>query len=422
MLKEVILPTLGLDIEEAVVQTWLKKEGDAVAKDEPLVVVETDKAVTEINAPVSGILKQIVQHEGSTAKVTHVIAIVATEASDELPATPISVQAPTPIAAATGPNGGSSTRPAAPASTVSVEDQGKVRASPAARHAARELNVDLSMVTGTGPGGRIQGDDVRDFAKRAQQTGMPVSPILVTPPPSQSTQTADLGGIPGRIVPLSRKRRITAERMALSARTVARLTMNMRVDATEMIRLRERLQPSYAARGGRLTHNDLLIKVVAMALVDHPYLNARWTDQGIALLQQINVGVAVAVSDGLVVTVIHNADRKRLEEISAESAGLVTKARADTLSVSDITGGTFTITNLGMYGVESFTPIVNPPEAAILGVGAMEEQPVSRDGQMVLRPMMTLSLSFDHRIVDGAPAAEFLKRVKQLLEEPYLLL
>jgi pyruvate dehydrogenase E2 component (dihydrolipoamide acetyltransferase) len=425
VLKEVILPTLGLDIEEAVIVKWLKSEGDVVAKDEPLVMVETDKAVTEINAPVSGVLKQIAQPEGATARVTHVIAIVATEGSDEAPAiTPptVQVQMSVPALSGNGPNGGTSVRTAPTISPVGPDDRGKVRASPAARQVARQLGVDLAQVTGTGPGGRIQGEDVRAFAGRVGEVTAQAAiaaPAAASPQPVAAT---DLNGIPSRIVPLSRKRRITAERMSLSARTVARLTMNVRVDATEMIHLRERLKPDYEARGGRLTHNDLLVKVVAIALVDHPYLNARWTDQGIALLQQVNVGVAVAVPDGLVVPVIRDADRKRLEEISAEAARLVARAREDRLSMEDITGGTFTITNLGMYGVESFTPIVNPPEAAILGVGTMEEQPVARNGQVALRPMMTLSLSFDHRIVDGAPAAQFMQRVKQLLEEPYLLL
>ncbi len=239
----------------------------------------------------------------------------------------------------------------------------------------------------------------------------PPAPTVVEAP---SPSTA--GGLPGRLVPLGRKRRITAERMALSARSVARITVNMDVDATELIGLRTRLLPVYeASTGVRLSYDAVLAKIVATALVDHPYLNARWTDNGIYLVEPVNVGVATAVDDGLVVPVIRDADRKKLMEVSAELGKLLAKARENRLALEDISGGTFTITNLGMFGVDSFTPIVNPPETAILGVGRIVDQPVGRGGQLVLRPMMTLSLSFDHRVVDGAPAAQFLQRVAQLL-------
>lgn len=197
----------------------------------------------------------------------------------------------------------------------------------------------------------------------------------------------------------------------------------MRVDAGSLIELKARLQPYYEATpSGRLSFDALFVKVVASALFDHPYLNSRWTDQGVYLVEPVNVGVAVATEDGLVVPVVHDAARKKLAEISAELASLVAKAREDRLSPQELTGGTFTITNLGMYGVDSFTPVVNPPEAAILGVGRIAEEPVGRNGEIVLRPMMGLSLSFDHRIVDGAGAAQFLQRIEQLLEEPHLLI
>jgi pyruvate dehydrogenase E2 component (dihydrolipoamide acetyltransferase) len=410
------MPTLGLDMEGAVIQKWLKAEGDSVDKDEPVVVVETDKATTEIVAPTTGVLKQIVQPEGATVPVTQTIALIETSEPGESEEEP-EIGSNGYGRSSTAPTEPSTALAAAPTPARPGPTGGKVRASPAARKVAKDLGVDLSRVEGTGPGGRIQGDDVRRFAAAAR-------PRPATEPvaPSTGVVTAE-GSLPGRLVPLGRKRRLTAERMSLSARTVARLTMNMEVDATEMIRLRDRLLPVYEVRTGtRLSYNDILVKVVATALADHPYLNARWTEQGILLVEPINVGVAVAVEDGLVVPVVRGAGRKRLEEVSAELSRLVARAREDRLSLEEITGGTFTITNLGMFGVESFTPIVNPPETAILGVGAMVEKPAGRDGQIVLRPMMTLSLSFDHRIVDGAPAAQFLQRVKQLLEEPYLLL
>ncbi len=414
MLRKMIMPTLGLDMEGAVIQKWLRAVGDSVAKDEPVVVVETDKATTEITAPSSGILKEILQPEGATVPVTHTIALI--ESSEPGDGTDEPEPQPNGKEETADPTHGAESSIAAPP-TQPHPQAGIVRASPAARKAARDLQVDLSLVTGTGPGGRIQGEDVRRFAASAgpqftEDTAMP-----------RAEKPNSVGAeLPGRMVPLSRKRRLTAERMSLSARTVARLTMNMEVDATEMTRMRRRLLPVYEAQTGvRLSYNDILVKVVATALADHPYLNARWTDRGILLVEPINVGVAVAVEDGLVVPVVRDAGHKKLAEISVELSRLVGKAREDRLGLEEITGGSFTITNLGMFGVESFTPIVNPPEAAILGVGAMVERPVVREGQIVLRPMMTLSLSFDHRVVDGAPAAQFLQRVKQLLDEPYLL-
>ncbi len=380
MFKKVIIPTLGLDMEGATIQRWLKSEGEAVTKDEPVLLVETDKASMEISAPADGVLRQILHGVGVFVPVTETVALIETSESAGPPAP--------------APDG--------------------VRASPAARRVARELGVDLSRVQGSGPQGRIQGEDVQRFVDSA----VVLTAVVPSPPPEGPNLD-----LPGRLVPLSRKRRLTAERMAVSSATVARLTMNVEVDATEMIRWRSRVLPALqGGKGLRVTYNDLLVKVVAVALREHPYLNARWTEQGVYLVEPINVGVAVAVEDGLTVPVIRDADRKSLEQICAESAELVAKARGDRLSLADISGGTFTITNLGMYGIDSFTPIVNPPEAAILGVGQIAERGVGIEGQLALRPMMTLSLSFDHRILDGAPAAQFLQRVKQLLEEPYLLI
>ncbi|MGI5835026.1 MAG: dihydrolipoamide acetyltransferase family protein [Chloroflexota bacterium] len=397
MLKKVIMPTLGLDMEGATIQKWLKAEGEEVAKDEPILVIETDKATTEITAPASGVLKQIVQREGAFVPVTETVAFLETGDAGVAP-----------DATATEPD-------VRGVATATSDGRSPIRASPAARRIARELGVDLSQVKGTGPAGRIQGEDVRAFAAALSQSmSFPAQAVPPKPPAFD---------LPGRLVPLSRKRRLTAERMALSTATVARLTMNLDVDATEIIRWRARvLSILQEGKGLRVTYNDILVKVVAAALKEHPYLNARWTDSGIYLVEPINLGVAVAVDDGLVVPVIRDADRKSVVEISEEMSQLVARAREDKLSMADITGGSFTITNLGMFGIDSFTPIVNPPESAILGVGRIVEKGVGVGGQLELRPMMTLSLSFDHRILDGAPAAKFLQRLRQLLEEPYLLI
>jgi pyruvate dehydrogenase E2 component (dihydrolipoyllysine-residue acetyltransferase) len=210
--------------------------------------------------------------------------------------------------------------------------------------------------------------------------------------------------------------------MALSARVVARVTFSMEVDATALVKVRGELSPEFATRSGvRLSYNDLLICAVARTLEKHAELNSRWTDQGMYILDAINVGLAVAVEDGLVVPVIRDAHRKSLAEISAELARLTIKAREDRLSAEEMTGGTFTVTNLGMFGIDSFTPLVNPPETAILGVGRIAERPAARNGQLVLRPTMYLSLSVDHRAVDGAPAARFLQSLRACLEDPQSL-
>jgi len=436
MLKEVILPTLGLDMEEAVISQWLKNEGETVQEDEPLLVVETDKVSTEIVAPVSGILQRIVQPAGATVPVTHTIAVIETEGCDGA-VSPAFVDRPSAMAQTSPPSpaaeerrGEGAEHGAVVGSPARAPERG-VRASPAARKAARELGVELALVPGTGPSGRVQGEDVRRFAKgkggvagpaAAATAARAAQPASAAPAESRDSLSV-FRELPGRLVPLGRKRRVTAERMVQSSRSVARITLNLEVDAGRMVELRSRLQPSYAAKGQKLSYDALLVKAVGAALADHPYLNARWIDnKGIYLVESINVGVAVAVEDGLVVAVIRDAAGKKLMEVAAEMAGLLAKAREDRLTREEMSDGTFTITNLGMFGIDSFTPIVNPPEAAILGVGRIAERPAGRDGQLVLRPLMTLSLSVDHRVVDGAPAARFLQRMKELIEEPYLLL
>jgi pyruvate dehydrogenase E2 component (dihydrolipoamide acetyltransferase) len=420
VLKPVIVPTLGLDIEEVTITHWLCQAGGSVRQGEPLFVVETEKASMEIEATASGVLQRILYPEGSLVRVTDTVAFIETEEKAAVE---------TPVAAA--------------AAVTATE---KLRASPAARRLSRELGVDLSQVKGAGPQGRVQGNDVRLFARSATETikASPVarriaeeqdirlSQVAPTGPGGRIMRkdvlaVADLSRVeekpPGRVVPPNRKRRITAERMALSARTVARVTLHTEVDASELVRLRTRLLPTYEARYNvRLSYNAILLKVVAAALVLHPHLNARWTDQGLELVESINIGAAVAVADGLVVPVVREADRKSLAHIAVELQKLVEKANQDKLTPDEMSGGAFTITNLGAFGIDSFTPIVNPPEIAILGVGRMVEKPVGRKGEIALCPMMTLSLSFDHRAVDGAPAARFLQAIGQLLSEPYLLI
>jgi pyruvate dehydrogenase E2 component (dihydrolipoamide acetyltransferase) len=304
----------------------------------------------------------------------------------------------------------------------------QARASPLAQRLALELGVDLAAVKGSGPGGRIRREDVEAAQVTAaaqppvqpSAAAVPAVPPGVAPPAAVAQPSAAAAG--GRLATLNRLRRITAERMAQSARTVARVTLFVEIDFAEALRLRAQLLPEFERRyGARLTYDTLVARACALALVEHPALNAHWTDEGPRLFEQVDVGVAIALPDGLVVPVVRDVARRPLWDVARSVNDVVARAQEGRLGPQDY-GGTFTITNLGLYGVEGFTPIVNPPEVAILGVGAVQTKPVVADGAVAVGQRLTLSLAFDHRAVDGAPAAAFLARVREALEKPYILL
>jgi pyruvate dehydrogenase E2 component (dihydrolipoamide acetyltransferase) len=273
---------------------------------------------------------------------------------------------------------------------------------------AKEHGLDLGSIIGSGPDGRI----VRDDVLQASTAAPPTPPVVETVTPQQATE----------VIPMSGIREIIAERMTLSVQTNASVTLHTEVDATAFVELRRMLNDKLQAREVSLTYTDLLVKVVANALGEHPRLNATLTDEGIQLLTEINIGVAVALEDGLVVPVVRNADKERLSEISAQVRSFAERARSNQLTPSELQGGTFTITNLGNFGIDAFTPIINPPESAILGVGRVLKKPVVHNDEIAIRSMLTLSLTFDHRVVDGAPAAQFLQTVAGYIQDPYLLL
>ena len=283
----------------------------------------------------------------------------------------------------------------------------RLKASPLARRLAKEHGVDLSLIAGSGPDGRIVRDDVLQAASTA-----PEIPVVETPALQQPAEVITMDGIRG----------IIAERMTLSVQTNASVTLHTEVDATGFVELRGMLNDKLQAREVSITYTDLLVKVVANALREHPRLNATLTDEGIHLLPEINIGVAVALEDGLVVPVVRNADKERLSEISGQVKDFAERARNNQLSPGELQGGTFTVTNLGNFGIDAFTPIINPPESAILGVGRILRKPVVHEDEIVIRSMLTLSLTFDHRVVDGAPAAQFLQTVSGYIQDPYLLL
>ncbi len=373
MATKIVMPRLSLTMKEGTVVQWFKKEGELVQKGEPLVEVLSEKVTYDVEAPDSGVLRRILASEGSDVPVDQVIGIVA--AADEhiieegIPAPHAPTQEIEEVTRA-----------------VSKPDMARERvpASPAAKRLAKELDVDLTQVRGTGPEGRIVEDDVR---RSAEQRALRLRVK--------------------EVVPLTGIRKTTAERLTLSAKTAPHSAIVMEADITNAAAFHRETQFSYT---------EMLIKAVARALLDHRLLNATLEGEQIKVFQDINVGVAVTTKNGLVVPVIKNADKKSLSEISLVLKELLEKARQGKLTKEDLTAGTFTITNLGMYGVDVFFPIINPPETAILGVGRVVEKPAAVDGQVTIKPSMQLSLVYDHRIVDGAPAARFLQTVKQVLE------
>lgn len=366
MVTKVLMPRLSLTMKEGTVVQWFKKEGDTVNKGEPLVEVLTEKVTYDIEAPESGVLRKILALEGIEVPVAEVLGVIT--APDEQITEEIIVREP--------------------AKEKEVIEE-RILASPAAKRLAKEYSIDLAQVKGSGPEGRIVEDDVKRFVEESK-----VGPRV------------------REIMPLTGIRKTAAERVTLSAKTAPHSTITMEADMTNATRFREEKQIGY---------NEILVKAVAKALEENRIVNSTLAGEQIKIFEDINIGVAVATEKGLVVPVVHNADKKSLKEIASMLNDLIEKARASKLSKEELTDGTFTITNLGMFGVEIFTPIINPPETAILGVGKVTEKPVVVNKEIIAKPMMYLSLSYDHRVIDGAPAAQFLQKVKQYLENPHLL-
>jgi len=449
MATRLVMPKLGLTAVEATVVRWLKAEGDRVEVGEPVVEIMTEKVTFVVESPASGVLLKILVPQDQTVPVGTPIAVIG-EPNEDISAllaevAPVLREAGVPEDVVTR-----QTRPVADA----VEKEIKV--SPAARRLACELGVDLSRVQGTGPGGRITSADVERASRERATTAPPVkaTPLaqkvaeahgvdlkqvsgsrpggkigrddvmaaIGTPAPMKEEQRLE----PQRerqTLPFTGMRRTIAERMLASARTTAPVMLSTEVEVERLVALREELRPYFEEKlGVRLTYTDLIIKAVAVSLTYHPYMNATLTEEGIVLLPEINIGMATAVPNGLLVPVIRNADRKSLVEIARETKELARRAREGTISIDDLKGGTFTVTNLGAYGIDAFSPIINLPEAAILGVGRIREKPAVENGQVAIKPMMHLSLVFDHRLTDGAQAAEFLARVAEFLRIPALIL
>lgn len=425
MATAVIMPKVDMVMETGTFVEWMKQEGDQVEKGSPLFVIMTDKASIEIEAPASGILAGVTARPDDVIPVTEVIAYILAP-GEELPteAARIASGSPTPLAAeleevAPAPE------PVQAEAVTPGPDDGKFRATPVARRLASDLGVDLALVQGRGPRGRIHKADVLAFAEEGAQMqavppaarlgiSMAVPPAVEVPLPSARQK---------RVVPLAGPRKIIAERMAYSAFSAPHITMTLSVDMSEAARLRSHLLASIEQRTGvRLSFTAILARAVASTLSRHPYLNASLNGNEIILWEDVHLGIATSIEDYLIVPVIREAQTKDLERVVAELGDLVERARAKRLTPSEMAGSTFTISNLGMFGIESFTAIINPPESAILAVGKIVATPIDVEGQVELRPMMHLTLSADHRIVDGAAGARFLADLKAVLENPYLLI
>ena len=401
MAVEVKLPRLGQGMEAGTIVRWLKSEGDTVAKGDPLYELDTDKVTQEVEADAGGVLLTIVVSGGEVEVGTTVAVIGVAGEEVEIegppaPSAPVAEAPPEPRAS-----------PSVAEPYVSARDgpPGRVKASPLARRMARERGVDLTALTGTGPDGRIVAEDVESAT-----AGAPAVRVEPSPPAGEV-----------EVVELTSVRRTIARRLT-EAWEAPVFQLSVTADASELAATRERMVELLREGETRPTVSDVLTKLVASALVRHRAVNAHFVDGKIHRYPGANVGIAVAAPTGLVVPVIRDAERKSVQEIASVRADLVARARDGKLQLADLEDGTFTISNLGMYGIERFVAVLNPPQVAILAVGSIEERPSAIDGELVVAPTMTMTLTCDHRAIDGSEGAEFLRAVKALVEVPALAL
>lgn len=433
MANYIVMPKLGLTMSEGTISKWRKQEGDIIKQGEILFEVETDKLTNEFQSTSEGILRKILVKEG-TVPVLAPVAILG--AADE------------DITALLDRAGAVNSEPEK--ADVEAEDTKadiqasaapgvRVKASPRAKKLAQDLGVDINLVQGTGPGGSITENDIKNYAEQPKQENK-VSPTAAVVADKLGVDTGkiekDTRIMKDDVIkfkiseelekyaapqefrkPMSSMRKVIAKRMLESKETSPAVSFNIKVDTTAMKQLREELNDVF-----KVSYNDILVKILSRVLLEFPLLNSSLEDNEIVTRNYANIGVAVALPDGLLVPVVKYANVKGLKEISQDIKTMAEKAKTNELSPDELKGGTFTISNLGMYGIESFTPIINQPEVAILGVNAIKEETVIANGEIKIKPLMGLSLTADHRVVDGAVAAEFLARLKQYIEKPGLLL
>jgi pyruvate dehydrogenase E2 component (dihydrolipoyllysine-residue acetyltransferase) len=419
MPTDIKLPRLGQGMESGVIVRWLKSEGDAVKKGEPLYELDTDKVTQEVEAEVDGTLLKIVVPEGEV-EVGATVAVIGEDGAAPAEAPPAKEEAETPAEATpasakeiqeeagTVPADDSAPAEPAPPAAAPSREGARVKASPLARRIARERGVDLQSLRGTGPEGRILAEDVEQAAA--------AGPAPAAPVPATSMPAAEV-----EVVQLTSVRKTIARRLT-EAWAAPVFQLGVTADMSEALALREKLVERLAEGDVKPTVNDVLVKLAAVALTRHHPVNATFTGEEIQRHPSANVGIAVAAPQGLVVPVIRGAERLTVQEIARVRADLVSRARDNKLKLPDLEGGTFTISNLGMFGVETFTAVLNPPQVAILAVGAVKDEPVVRDGELDVAPIVRMTLTCDHRAIDGADGAQFLQTLVALVEQPTLAL
>ena len=442
MSVNVTMPKMGMTMKEGKVSKWYKKEGDSVEKGEDLVEVETEKITNKIESPGSGLVFQIVVPVGESVPVGTILAVIAQAGEQPERIEGIQVGEVEEVQGAAGSSQAAETK-------TEPQEKKRIMSTPSARRLAKELGVDLSLVTGSGPQGKIKEADVVKFheegppapkitplaAEIARQEGLDISTIAGTGEGGKITKEdveralAASKAAPQappsevRVIPLAGMRKTIADNMHASLQTAAQLTAFTEVDVTEMVRFRDMMRAEFARDDTvKISYNDIIVMATARALMRHPIMNSTLVGEEILLHDTVNLGIAVALPEGLIVPKLRNAEKKSLLEVAKEVRELAQKAREGALAVEEVTDGTFTISNVSMLGMDGFTPVLNPPETGILGVGRVIEKPAVFNGEIAIRHMMTLSLTFDHRVVDGAPAMTFLRDLARYLAQPMLIL
>ncbi|MGD8676636.1 MAG: dihydrolipoamide acetyltransferase family protein [Desulfobacterales bacterium] len=442
MSVKVTMPKLGMTMKVGKLSKWYKNEGDLVEKGEDLFEVETEKITNKIESPGSGILFQVVVPAGETVPVGTILAVIAEAGEQPERIEGIQVGEVVEVQAEAG-------SPQAAEAKAEPQEKKRIVSTPSARRLAKELGVDLSLVTGSGPKGKIKEADVLKFheegppapkitplaAEIARQEGLDISTITGTGENGKITKedvekalaaskaAPEVQPSEARVIPFEGMRRIIADNMHASLQNAAQLTTFTEVDVTEMVRFRNMMRAEFARDDSvKISYNDIIVMATARALMRHPIMNSTLVGDEILLHDTVNMGIAVALPEGLIVPKLRKAEKKTLLEIAKEIRELAKKAREGALSMEEVTDGTFTISNVSMLGMDGFTPVLNPPETGILGVGRVIEKPAVFNGEIAIRQMMTLSLTFDHRVVDGAPAMTFLRDLARYLAQPMLIL
>ena len=431
MATNIVIPQMGESVVEATIGKWLKKEGDPVQKDEPVVEIMTDKINAEIPAHKSGVLGKILVGEGTVVSIGTEIGVLLDSANEPIPEKYLKGNGGRVSSVHSGTTAAASSAPSAPAAAPAVEedDLKGVKTSPAVRRLAHEHGIDLTQIRGTGGGGRVTKEDVETWVasgKKAPPMAAPSAPGRAPVAPSAPKQpipaapSARPFGPREEMVPYAGVRKVIGDHMVKSKQTAMHYTTFDECDFTSLVELRGKRKPQLQEKYGvNLTYLPFIIKAACFALKEFPVVNASLVGDKIVYKKYYNIGVAVGRDSGLIVPVVKEADGKNVLQLAAEIAELSRKAHADKLTLDDIQGGTFTVTNAGMFGALASTPIINHPEVAILGVHMIQKRPVVRNDQIVIRDMMTFSLSLDHRLVDGHVGVQFLRRLINYLENPW---